>query len=76
MTSFREGGRPGCPACKTVEVNEMWRDLKLVATMHASDLFPSSATWAGRAIEIRECPLCGRSVARATPAARVAALKA
>src|SRR5271170_3826107 len=64
MTSFREEGHPGCPACKTVEVGEVWRALELVATMNGSDLFPSSAAWAERVIEVRECPQCGRSIAR------------
>jgi endogenous inhibitor of DNA gyrase (YacG/DUF329 family) len=65
VATLRETGHPGCSECTAADLGGTWRSLKLVATLNASDLFPSSDTWAGRKIEVRECPKCGRSIARA-----------
>ncbi len=64
MTTFRSEGHAGCVVCRTADIDGRWQSLKLVKTLDAGDLFPASVAWAGRTIEIRECPRCGRNTAR------------
>jgi hypothetical protein len=68
--SGRENEVP-CRACATFESDDQWRALPLVRSMTASDLVPSMTTrWTGRAIEVRRCSRCGRSIARVAPPGR------
>lgn len=67
MTTFREDGHPGCSECTALESSGNLHALRLVSTLRGADLFPQSASWRGRLIEVRECARCGRNVARAIP---------
>jgi hypothetical protein len=64
----RSGVEDPCRACATFESDEQWRSLPLVRSMESVDLVPHITThWTGRAIEVRRCVQCGRSIARVVP---------
>ncbi len=62
----------GCSTCNRVDAGGVraWHAFRLVTALDAGDVFPGSPTWAGRRVEVRECPQCSRHIARATSRAR------
>ncbi len=54
-----------CAICRTADVDGGWVTFPLVLTLNGSDVLPTSKAWAGRTIEVRECPRCSRTIARA-----------
>jgi hypothetical protein len=54
-----------CRACANVARDDEWGTLPLVRSLSATDVAGFMTTlWAGRVIEVRTCPGCGRGIAR------------